>query len=162
MSIDFAWPNTLTWRALRIKPIRYTGLNMEFDYIKIIVTITLAVIGWVVGHYFTNKRIIASKQRDIITEHLISSYRILLNDISQREPTEEWAKKIEELISDLQLFGTQSQIEIVKNIMDGFSKNKDVDLGPLLDDLRNDLRKRLNLGLVSGNVMWFRACQLIT
>ena len=45
---------------------------MDFDYIKIVVSISLAVVGWIVGHHFTNKRTVASKQRDLVTEHLVN------------------------------------------------------------------------------------------
>jgi len=29
---------------------------MEFDYIKIVTTVVLAVLGWTVGHYFNSQR----------------------------------------------------------------------------------------------------------
>jgi hypothetical protein len=51
------------------------------------ITVLLAVIGWRIGHYYNTKRDKELKRREIATEHLINAYRVLANDVTQREVT---------------------------------------------------------------------------
>lgn len=60
-------------------------MNLNFDYFKIIITIILAVIGWIIGHHYTKKRDKNIKKREITTKYLIEVYQILVNDISHRK-----------------------------------------------------------------------------
>jgi len=126
------------------------------DYIKITVTIVLAVLGWITAYYFTRKREISAKQRDIVTRHLVRTYRVLTNDISHRATSSERQKKFEIMISDIQLFGSVEQVELVKTLADECVSGDEFQLDPLINSLRKDLRKRLNLSALSGNVTWVR------
>ena len=129
---------------------------MDTDYLKIIVTITLAVIGWIFAHYFSNKRAIASKRRGIVTEHLIKAYRILTSEISQREHTPERKKNLENILSDIQLFGSLEQVKLAKTLANEIVSTSEYELDPLINSLRSDLRTELNLEYVKGNVVWLR------
>jgi hypothetical protein len=129
---------------------------MDISYLKIIVTILLAFSGWLVAHYFTNQRQIVSKQRAIVTEHLINSYNVLTHDISQREPSDKRNEAFEKLIANIQLFGSEEQIEITIALANSYASGKDFDLDPIINNLRNDLRERLNLNVIKGNVQWVR------
>ena len=86
----------------------------------------------------------------------MNSYRILANDISHRKLNIERGTKLEILIADLQLFGNKEQIELAKKLANVIAKGEDFDLDPLLNNLGNDLRKRLDLDSVEGNVQWIR------
>jgi hypothetical protein len=79
---------------------------MDLDYVKIIVTITLAIFGWVIGHFFTSRRDKQLKRRELSIEYLVNAYRILTNEISHRKETVERSQKLENILSDIQLFGT--------------------------------------------------------
>jgi len=129
---------------------------MDISYLKILTTILLALVGWLIAHHFSNQRSIASKQRDIVTEHLINSYNILTNEISNRKPTPERYKSLEELISGIQLFGSEEQITLTKELASKIAEGNNFDLDPIINNLRNDLRGRLNLSTVMGNVLWLR------
>ncbi|MGY0626869.1 MAG: hypothetical protein ACW7DS_14275 [Paraglaciecola chathamensis] len=129
---------------------------MDLDYIKIIVTIVLAVIGWMVGNYFTTRRDVANKRRELVITHLIEAYHIITNEVSHREESEERNLKLEHLLSDIQLFGSQEQIAIVKQLADDVAAGGVFELNPLIASLRNDLRKQLNLPEISGNIKWLR------
>lgn len=83
---------------------------MDFDYIKIFVTIILVVSGWIIGHYFNSKRTRDQKRREISVEHLINSYRILTNEISHRKETPERTEKLENILSDIQLLDRKSVV----------------------------------------------------
>ena len=129
---------------------------MEFDYIKIIVTVILAVLGWMVGHYFNSKRIRDQKRRDISTEHLINAYRILTNEIAHRNKTKERLEKLENILSDIQLFGSNYQVELAKKLADEVASGGKYKLDPLINSLRDDLRSELHLSKIEGNVTWLR------
>jgi len=129
---------------------------MELEYLKIIITICLAVIGWLIAHSFTAKRDLKNKQREISITHLINTYRILTNDVSHRELTDERNEKLENILADIQLFGSQEQVELAKNLAISASAGGKFELDPLINSLRNDLRKELNLPKVEDNVQWLR------
>lgn len=129
---------------------------MDIEYLKITITIILAVLGWVIGNYFTSKRTIAIQRREIVAEHLINSYRILTNEIAHREQTPESIKKLEDLLSDIQLFGSLEQVSLARELADEVATNKQFKLDPLINNLRDNLRNELNLKNVNGNVQWLR------
>lgn len=129
---------------------------MDLDYIKILVAVTLAVLGWIVGHWFSSKRTRNQKRRDISIEHLISSYRVLTNEVSHRKETSERAEKLENILSDIQLFGSTQQVTFARKLADEVASGGEFQLDPLINSLRNDLRKELMLSPVSGNVKWLR------
>ena len=129
---------------------------MNFDYLKIFVTIFLAVIGWLVGHYFTTKRDVSNKRRELIIQHLIEAYRIMANEVSHRDKSAERDKKFEDILSDIQLFGSSHQINLVKKLIEELSIGAVVELDPLINSLRDDLRKQLKLRYIEGNIRWLR------
>jgi len=129
---------------------------MDLGCLKIIATITLAVIGWVVAHFFTAKRDLENKRREISIEHLVNAYRVLANEVSHREQNEERREKLENLLSDIQLFGSTEQVRLARDLADEVAAGKSFELDPLINSLRNDLREQLNLAPVEGNVRWLR------
>jgi len=129
---------------------------MDLDYIKIIVTILLAVVGWLIGHHFTSRRDIANKRRELVIAHLIETYRIITNEVSHREESDERNLKLENLLSDIQLFGSQEQVAIAKKLADDVAAGGVFELSDLIVSLRKDLRSQLNLPPISGNVKWLR------
>lgn len=129
---------------------------MAPDYIKIFITIILAVLGWIIGHYFNSKRTRDQKRRDISVEHLINAYRILTNDISHRIETPERSEKLENILSDIQLFGSSYQVMLARNLAKEIASGGEFQLDQLINSLRDDLRKELHLSKIEGNVEWLR------
>lgn len=127
------------------------------ECLKHIITICVACIGWVAVHHFTARRDRLNKKREISLQHLISTYQILTYDISNRPPSKDKDDKLEKVISDIQLFGTIKQIELIKRILDELVDNKVYQLDLLINELRNDLREELGLERVRGNVYWLRS-----
>ena len=136
--------------------------------IKVIPTVStlfVLIVGWFVGNYFSANRAQVNKRRDLRTKFLIEAYRILTNKISQRGPSALIENKIEfeNLISDIQLFGTVEQVKLAKKLANDVEKlandvenHPDADLDPLIKNLRKSLRKELSLEPVDGNVQWLR------
>ena len=123
---------------------------------KIIVTIAVAAVGWIVANYFNSRRDRATKRRELITNHLITTYKILTIDITQRDPSPERDYKLESAIAELQLFGSKEQIELTKKLTDDINHKQEFLMDELINNLRNTLRKELGLSLVQGNVRWLR------
>ena len=129
---------------------------MELEFIKIVATIFLAVIGWIVAHFFTSKRDISNKRREISIEHLVNAYRVLTNDVSHRKLNDDRKVALENLLSDIQLFGSVEQVAMAKSLADMVAAGGSFELDPLINSLRNDLRAQLKLEKVQGNVRWLR------
>jgi hypothetical protein len=128
----------------------------DLEDLKIFITIIVAVLGWIIAHRLNSVRDRSLKRRELITTHLINAYRILANDITRREASYERDLKLETVISELQLFGSEKQIHLTKKLTDDITKGGDFYVDDLLNDLRQELRKELNLTPIEGNVRWLR------
>lgn len=127
---------------------------MEEYIIKILSTAVIAVFGWIVAHYFTSRREVKNKQREIKVEYLIGAYQKLENCI-HRHP-KDVGKDLESVVANIQLFGSEKQIELAKKIANDISKKGSADLESLLKSLRTDLRKELQLSGNDINVQFLR------
>src|SRR5687767_7029495 len=114
---------------------------------NIIISTFIVIIGWGIGYYFTNKHNLQNKRREVITNYLIEAYRNIENACYREVLTEELKRKMESAIADIQLFGSLKQIAAAKTFTETMNKNSRGDPRELLADLRNDLRKELNLDL---------------
>jgi hypothetical protein len=56
------------------------NLSFWLDVVKIVIGVILAAIGWIVGFRLSSKSTREQKRRDLTTEYLISTYRILTNE----------------------------------------------------------------------------------
>jgi len=129
---------------------------MDITYTKIIITIGLTVLGWLIAHHFTSKRNINNKRRELATEYLINTYRILTHDISNRELDEKANISFENILSDIQLFGSKEQVTLARQLALDLSNGKTVELDSLIRSLRNDLRSELNLNQINEDVRYIR------
>ena len=111
---------------------------------KIIVSVILLVIGGIVTHKFTSRRDFDNKRRELITGYLIEAYKILSQDIMLREQNEEMSRKLEEIISYIQLFGNEEQIRLAYDITDQIEKGS-MNATRLVNLLRDNLRDELKL-----------------
>lgn len=124
---------------------------------NIVVPILIALAGWYVVNKQNAQRDRENKLRDITTQYLIDAYRNL-SDASMRppQPGSIYYRKIESAISDIQLFGSEKQIEQANTMIDEYSKSGLINLDPILNDLRSQLREELGLPQVKQNVRWLR------
>jgi hypothetical protein len=126
------------------------------ELFKNLITVAIAVLGWIVGHYFTSRRDRLTKKRDISLQYQINAYRVLTDDISHRPQVEERIRKLESVITDIQLFGSARQISLVKKLATDVVEVGEFELDSLINDLRDDLRREIGLSKVSSNVKWLR------
>ncbi|PZQ90243.1 MAG: hypothetical protein DI548_03005, partial [Flavobacterium johnsoniae] len=64
---------------------------------------------------------------------------------------------LEQPIADIQLFGTKKQIKMVQALAQEMVETENANLTGLLEELRQDLRKELNLEKVLPAIKIFRA-----
>ncbi len=111
-----------------------------------VITVIIAIIGWGISYYLINNQIRRSKQKELITSYLIEAYRNLEDGMGRdSNMTVEQKRKMEKAIADIQLFGTEQQRKLAKELTDECNKSSYMDDRKLLIILRNDLRKELGL-----------------
>lgn len=129
---------------------------MELEFIiKVVSTVVVAAIGWVVAHYFTSRRDLANKRREIKTEYLIEAYRKIDCAIEPTQYTREWCESVQSAFSEIQLFGTKQQIVLAHEFAEMLLSEKKINqnvLKQLLQDLRTSLRNELGLENTNSNI----------
>jgi hypothetical protein len=118
--------------------------------------VTLSVLGWLVAHYFTDKRAKSSKKRELVLEYLINAFRVLGNEVSHRELNIERERNLENIVTDIQLFGSPKQVELAKDLSKRMANEKFCGLDDIVNDLRDTLRSELGLKKVNGNISHLR------
>jgi len=126
------------------------------DYLKILITVVIAVLGWILAHYFTSRRDIANKRRELRTKYLMNAYEVFASEISNRPPSEDRARLIENTVAKVQLVGIEHHIQLVKKLCEDICNNNEFKLDPIINALRKDLRQNLGLPDIKENVKWIR------
>ena len=117
----------------------------------------VVVLGWFIFHYFSQKRDSKNKRKQVVLDFLIASYRTLTIDISDRSlDNQETQYKFETLLADIQLFGSLTQVELARTIAIEMRNKNIANLDMLIIDLRENLRKELNLEKVRGYTEYMR------
>lgn len=129
---------------------------MEFEFaVKVFTTVIVAVLGWIIAHYFTSRRDMNNKRREIQTQYLIEAYKKIDNAIEPVSFSKEWGESLQNAFSEIQLFGTKQQIQLAHDFADILLSqekiNQDV-LKKLLHDLRASLRSELGLESTESNI----------
>ena len=130
-------------------------MNLEL-LLPLLVTASVAIAGWFVAHRFSTDRDRANKQRDIRVNYLIQAYRDI-GMAAQRPPNSEQFNKLESAFHDVQLFGTPAQLDKLQSAIVVWKTDGGADMNDLLSDLRDDLRKELNLPKSDASLVFFRA-----
>lgn len=134
--------------------LRYIMDHIDFSHL---VTVFVALSGWYVVHRLTAWRDRVNHRRQLKTQYLIDAYRRLANAANRPpNPNSPFFRNMETAIADIQLFGTNKDIDLVCTFLKDFSQNNQASLDPLLLVLRNQLRDELGYEKVFENVRWFR------
>ena len=128
-----------------------SSFNWELPF-----TALISIFGYYLVHRWNRSRDLRNKKRELTLEYLIRAFQTLVNDINQRVLGEESKRKFEDVISDVQLFGSKEQVEMAILIKEQMTKGDKAELDNLINSLRDTLRKELNLEKVDGNVHWMR------
>ena len=130
---------------------------MDHIDVSYLVTVFVALLGWYVVHLLTAWRDRVNHRRQLRTQYLIDAYRMLANAANRPpNPNSLFFRNMETAIADIQLFGTNKDIDLICTFLKDFSQNNQASLDPLLLFLRNQLRDELGYEKVFENVRWFR------
>lgn len=131
-------------------------MNFYVDFSQLF-TLLLALVGWFVVHRLNAKRDLINHKRDMQTDYLIKAFQLLANSANRPfEPGAQHLKDIECSLANIQLFGSKKQVQLVEDFTNEFAKTNSASLDPLLNSLRQDLRKELGYDLLNGNIKWVR------
>ncbi len=115
------------------------------------------VLGAVIVHFLAVFREQKAKKREITIGYLVDSIRFFACEVIQKEIDEKTTIKLENTLTDIQIFGSREQAELAMVIMDEISRGeKKTSLDKLMNDLRSSLRKELSLEKIPGNIKWLR------
>jgi|SRR5690625_661852 len=120
-------------------------------------TVLVALVGWFVVHRLSVWRDRVNHKRQLQTDFLIKAFQRLAN--SAHRPPSRSAEHVEEATSafaDIQLFGTRAQVRLLEEFAKQFTENGEASLDPLLNSLRQALRKELGYDQIDGNIRCMR------
>lgn len=124
--------------------------------IPLIATTIVAIVGWFAAHQFSAARDRTNKRRELRVQYLIDAYRKLEAASNRQESEEIHIESLESAVADLQLFGTQAQVEKTIRFVKEFAATGKAPLGELLFELRRDLRQELHLEPAPEKIMHIR------
>jgi len=116
----------------------------EYINVSHLVTVGVALAGWFAVHRLTAWRDRVNYKREMQTDFLVKAFQGLAN-AAERQPTPgaQHFRDMESAVADIQLFGSKAQIALVEKFTRDFEETKQASLDPLLNSLREDLRKEL-------------------
>jgi hypothetical protein len=116
----------------------------------------VAVVGLGVSHWLTSRRELKNKRRETRLKGLELAF-VRISNFNKREWTDENKLEFENFVTEIQLFGTPKQIQLMSEIVLAFVRREsEVSLDALLEDLRNTIRAELRLERESGPIWWYR------
>lgn len=116
----------------------------------------IVVVGWFLGHMLNARRDLASRKREARIKTLETAY-LRIAKVSNRLLTDELMDELELFVFELQLHGTPTQLASMQEIVEGLKKpNNPVSFDAILVDMRDTIRRELDLETVTGGVWWFR------
>jgi hypothetical protein len=120
-----------------------------------VVSLGSALVGGYFVHLLSGLRERNSKRRELVTKYLIEIWQTIESVNKSKE--NDALLRFEKPVADIQLFGSDSQIEIVHSIVNEIVKNQTSDTTDLLVNLRDSLRNELGLPKLSHKFFWFRS-----
>ena len=121
---------------------------------EIIISAFVIVVGWFIGHALSSLRDRSNKRRELRVGYLIEAWRNLADCTGRSDLAR--ASILEKAIADINLFGSEIQIDLAKKFSDDFVNKRTANLDELLKDLRYELRKELQLDPVSISIYHLR------
>ena len=127
---------------------------------ELIGPILVALIGYAVVHLFSSWRDRENKKRELRAKFLIDSYQRLTRVVRDNP----WKfDEFQQVLADIQLMGTKKQAQEAEKIalkvpeaMRAQGEAAQLDLGPLLHEFRNDLRKELSMEKIDIEFIWLK------
>jgi hypothetical protein len=123
---------------------------------NIIIPGVIVVAGWFFAHWLTSRRDLHTRKREARLKALEAAYLRIATSSNRPRTSNEEFEKVETFVSEIQLYGTPHQILLMQQIVEAFKRGEPVLFDALLADLRDTIRKQLELEPVTGPVWWLR------
>lgn len=123
-------------------------------FIPSILAAIITVGSWFVLHMLSKQRDQYNKRKELRIQYLIDAWRKL--EFAAQRPDIDVKEYLEQPIADIQLFGSAKQIELVRRVGQDMSTKHLANLSELLTELRNDLRRELDLEVITSDIMFLR------
>lgn len=120
----------------------------------LIIQCIITVIGWIVVYIFALRKNTQIKKKEVTIEYLIQAWGKLEKASNRKD--NRYNTEIETAIADIQLFGTNRQIELAQQFAEEIARNEESSALDLLVLLREDLRKELKLERVPRKFKFLR------
>ncbi len=130
------------------------SVNLDL-LIPLLITTVVAIIGWYVAHGLNMRRDREAKRRELQLQFFIDAYR-RIESVTNRSLSPESGRVLESATTDIQLFGTANQVRLVQEFVTTYAENRKAPIQPLLNALRDDLRRELDLEVTSGKLRALR------
>jgi hypothetical protein len=114
--------------------------------ISLLIPTIVAIIGWYIVHRLNIRQNRLEERREMSLRYIIDAYRFFTLSISEgvgKKPED--FHRLQSSLSDIHLFGSRKQIGLAKAFANEFSKARSAEIGTLVLQMRNDLRKELSL-----------------
>ncbi len=132
------------------------------EYLRLAITLIMAFIGFWVVNYLDYKREKDNRLKEMRIKYLIESFTKLSNASTRDSSAVSYQRDIESVVSEIQLFGTKEEIQILQTQIDSCiaiqkkTRATILNLDPLLNEFSNSLAFELKMDTIQSNVQWFR------
>jgi len=123
--------------------------------LPLLLTTSVAILGWYIAHWFNVARDRANKKRDLQIQYLIEAYR-RLERAANRPKSFDNNAELESAVADIQLFGTAGQVKLAEKFSFDIAHNSHSSTDELLINLRAELRKELGLEEIGPEIVYLR------
>lgn len=123
--------------------------------VSVFVPALVAIAGWFAANRISARKDLATRRRELIVGYLVDAYRKLEKSANAVTPEDSWAG-IESAIADIQLFGSSRQVELAQIFAREMSRDQTSFATTLLEELRQSLRRELELAPATGSIIHLR------
>jgi hypothetical protein len=119
----------------------------------------VAIVGFGISHWLTSKRDQVAEKRKIRINFMIEAYRKIESGSSRGPNAGKYTEQFQSALADIQLLGSTEQAELARRIASalGEGSGSSVKLNELLNALRSELRRELNLPEVGSELVLLRS-----
>jgi len=124
--------------------------------LTVVSTSTVTILGWIIVAFLTSIREKRNIRKNIKTKYLVDAYRdisIFITRENHKCVTIEVHNNFERAIRDIQIYGSLEEIRLVNEYIVNIN-NKGYNIDPLLNTLKNNLRKTLKLKRSDAPTHW--------
>lgn len=128
---------------------------MSAETIGLMVTAILVVTGWAVSHRSALRQNIAEKRRETRVTHLRTAY-LTLCEAADHGLSNENEARFQRALNDIQLVADAGHYHLLDRFVEELEARQGADIDELLAQLRDGIRRELDLPPMPGPRLWVR------